>query len=72
LLNERQAAAILGTTPDCLRNARASGVGSLAGLTWLKLGEGLRSPVRYEPAALRAFIARRRCGHRPPEDAEAG
>jgi len=52
LVCEIEAAAILGTTPGTLRQERHT---PTWGLSWVKLGRA----VRYDLAALEAFIASR-------------
>ncbi|HEV2418661.1 MAG TPA: helix-turn-helix domain-containing protein [Terriglobia bacterium] len=49
LLNDREAGRALGVTADGMRGWRAKGIGP----PWIRIGKRL---VRYDPAALRAWI----------------
>ncbi len=55
LLNEREAAAFLGTSPGALNNQRARNKrdGSGPAIPWIKIG----AAVRYQLSDLEAFIA---------------
>ncbi len=59
LLTELGVAEILGIPAQTLRNARATGVGGLAGLSWLKVGRC----VRYRPEVVERFLADSERGH---------
>jgi hypothetical protein len=59
LLTEPEVAEILGIPAQTLRNARATGVGGLAALPWLKVGRC----VRYRPEVVERFLADSERGH---------
>ena len=59
LLTEAEVAEILGLPMQTLRNARATGVGGLAALSWLKVGRC----VRYRPEVVERFLADSERGH---------
>jgi Helix-turn-helix domain len=56
LLAERAAAALLGVAPATLRSWRCRGIGP----DYIKMGRGVRSPVRYNPVDIEEFIAQSR------------
>jgi hypothetical protein len=58
LLTEEQAAPLLGTTPQHLRNCRCTGRGAYAELEYFKLGRS----VRLSPHDIARFLERRRRG----------
>ena len=59
LLTEIEVAEILGIPTQTLRNARATGVGGLTALSWLKVGRC----VRYRPEVVEQFLADSERGH---------
>lgn len=59
LLNDVQAAPLLGVRPATLRSWRSRGIGP----DYHKLGPGTRSAVRYDVADIRSFKAE--CHHVP-------
>jgi len=59
LLDQNEAAAFLGIAPKTLAEWRSQGRHSLA---FVRVGRA----IRYEPAALLAFVQRRRVGPKPP------
>jgi hypothetical protein len=60
LLNEKQAASLLGIAPATLRSWRCRGIGP----AYVKMGHGRKSPVRYNQTDIEAFVAASR--HVPP------
>jgi Helix-turn-helix domain len=68
LLTEQDVAALLGYTPQALRNARCNRVGDLATLPWLKIGHG----IRYSPDALERWLADRERRHDAERPREPG
>jgi hypothetical protein len=58
LLTEEQAAPLLGTTPQHLRNCRCTGRGAYADLEYYKLGRS----VRLSPHHIARFLERRQRG----------
>ena len=64
LLDQKAAAEFLGIAPKTLAEWRSQGKRSLA---FVRVGRA----IRYEPAALLAFIERRRVGPKPPTRAIA-
>jgi hypothetical protein len=58
LLTEQQAAPLLGTTPQHLRNCRCSGRGAYADLEYFKVGRS----VRLSPHDIARFLEQRRRG----------
>ena len=60
LLNDSEAAAQLGVSPATLRSWRCRGIGP----SFVKMGRGRKSPVRYHSSDLEQFIAQ--CRQVPP------
>ena len=58
LLTEEQAAPLLGTTVQHLRNCRCTGTGAYAGLPHFKLGRS----VRFDPRDIERWLERHRRG----------
>lgn len=56
LLNDAEAAAQLGVSPATLRSWRCRGIGP----SFVKMGHGRKSPVRYHSIDLEQFIAESR------------
>lgn len=53
LLNDSQAAEHLGVSPATLRSWRCRGIGP----SFVKMGHGKKSPVRYSSSDIEQFIA---------------
>jgi hypothetical protein len=53
LLNQNQVAALLGMSARTLEGRRSRGEGP----RFVKLGRGLRAPVRYDPKDVAEFLA---------------
>lgn len=53
LLKTSEVAKLLNVSEDTLKKWRSCGVGP----RWLKLGEKLYSPIRYEPDSVNEFLA---------------
>jgi phage terminase Nu1 subunit (DNA packaging protein) len=56
LFNDSEAAAQLGVSPSTLRSWRCRGIGP----SFVKMGRGRKSPVRYHSLDLEQFIAESR------------
>ena len=59
LMTEAEVAEIIGMPMQSLRNARATGLGDLATLDWIKVGR----MVRYRPEVVERWLAARERGH---------
>jgi hypothetical protein len=59
LLTEAEVAPLLGVSPATLRSWRCRGIGP----TYVKMGRGTKSPVRYNRVDLEQFIVQ--CRHVP-------
>jgi hypothetical protein len=60
LLNDSEAAKRLGVSPATLRSWRCRGIGPC----FIKMGAGMKAPVRYTPYDIAQFIER--CRQVPP------
>lgn len=59
LLNDEEAAELLSVSPATLRSWRCRGIGP----SFVKMGPGKKSPVRYSASDIEAFISQ--CRHVP-------